>query len=44
MSMNFSKMKDKGLNFVKRVFPLLYLQLKCNKWTFKKAKKSYAIA
>ena len=44
MSMNFSKMKDKGLNFVKRFFSLLYLQLKCNKLTFKNAKKSYAIA
>ena len=44
MSMNFSKMKDKGLNFVKWfIFPL-YLSLKYNKLTFKKAKKSYAIA
>jgi len=42
--MNFSKMKDKGLNFVKWfIFPL-YLSLKCYKLTFKKAKKSYAIA
>ena len=37
--MNFSKMKDKGLNFVNLFFFLLYLQLKCNKLTFKNEKK-----
>ena len=34
--MNFSKIKDKGLNFVKWFIYPLYLSLKCNKLTFKK--------